>query len=36
MDDYNLDKELFNQKEKLWKVLVYWFRNKNVCRYRNV
>ena len=24
--DYNLDKELPNQKEKLWKVLVYWFR----------
>ena len=24
--DYNLDKELPNQKEKLWKVLVHWFR----------
>ena len=24
--DYNLDKELPNQKEKLWKVLVDWFR----------
>jgi len=24
--DYNLDKELPNQREKLWKVLVYWFR----------
>ena len=24
--DYNLDKELPNQKEKLWQVLVHWFR----------
>ena len=24
--DYNLDKELPNQKEKLWIVLVDWFR----------